>query len=135
MRSAETFSLTACPRAQQPWHFPCTSIHATESVPSRGSVDRGLFFGGFPFVVILQTLQPSPPLILFFLGGVGIFVSLQPEAKPIHGSTLRRHAYGGISENVLVRFQHNQVHGLLQITKSGIRLPHTEQAGGAFCNN
>jgi hypothetical protein len=45
--------------------------------------------GGLLFVLLLQLAEFSPTLVLLGLRGIGIFITLQPESKPIR-DTLRR---------------------------------------------
>jgi hypothetical protein len=49
------------------------------------------------------------------------------EVSAARASARTVHTYCGVGQRMLVGIQHDQIHGLLQVTKSGIRLPHREQ--------
>src|SRR5437588_10423981 len=46
----------------------------------------------FNSLFLLQFPQLAPAGILLRLGGIRILLVFEPETKPVHGSTLRRHA-------------------------------------------
>jgi hypothetical protein len=108
-------------------------------VPTRASFRRNTFQRAAAFlhravsvgrrialVLVLKLAQFAPADVLISFGRIGILVILQPVAEPVHRTTLRHHPHGRIGQNVFVGVQHGQVHRLLYITKSGIRLPHSK---------
>jgi len=54
----------------------------------------------------LHLLQFAPSNVLLGFGGIGIFIVLEPETKPIHRPPLRRHAYRRIGQDVFISIQH-----------------------------
>lgn len=72
--------------------LPCSRFFLTISFPLRPvTLGRHLSVRcrrRLILIVLLNLLQPSPPLVLFLLRRIWIFVILQPEAKPVHCSAL-----------------------------------------------
>src|SRR5262249_50493835 len=98
-----------------------TRVSIREFWVTRPSLGRGRNRG-----VFLQFAQVAPAFVLLGLGWIGIFFSLEPKAKPIHGGALRDHLLPRVCYHMFAVRNNKQVHGLAQLAQRGVRLPHAQ---------
>src|SRR6267142_2593272 len=72
----------------------------------------------------LQLPKFAPPRVLLGLGGIGIFIILQPEPKPVDTTALRYQARSRIALYVLFGVEHHKFGRPFQVAQCSVRPPH-----------
>src|SRR5260370_14903924 len=97
-------SLLACYYYLRPWRWLCGLMRLCELIVEdtpNALAGLSLFItGSYGFVLLLQLPQLSPASVLFTFLWVGVLVTLQPEAEPVHRAALRDQSFGGICQNM-----------------------------------